>query len=425
MIASRPLLLAACATVAAAACGGRAAIEDPLAPVPVRVAADEVEPPPLRVQWKWSPERTVAGESAAEARERERALLRAELATRPPAVGDSVVVVASGDALRAHRAADGAVLWRARLAAPVIAGPVVVGEWVVAGTQSGDWFWLAAHDGAVRGVWHAAGSADDLVAAAGRVVVAFADRLIAVTLPADAAEPKVLWQRELAGGDAAGATTSATTERSEDTRRLAVGSDEAVVYLTWRRGAAAIALDSGRELWRRADLRLLPVRAAVGAGRLFLIGADSVPTALSARDGHRAWRGKRVGSLVAAAPAYADGVVWVAGLDAALHGYAAATGSHLFRVPLAARCYVDLTAYARWIVAGPSSGPWTLVRAPLRPASPSDPGQPRTLTVAADGDVEWPAAAGGAGVALTDTTASLRLLRPGASPYLPPPGAAR
>ncbi len=356
--------------------------DDPLAPVPTKVDEKDIEPPALRVQWTFEPKIDDAAES------RTRPSL-----TQPPALDSSNVYTVQGDIVRAIALEDGVPRWEIHFIAPIELPPLpVVGGIAVATARR--WSWVD-QDGRVVATLKLERQPSDATAVAAGIVQVDATGAQLIVGPQDGVEPTPRWDTEI---------------RQARAVSLAPGGEE--VYVTDASGAiTAVATTSGNVLWSQDEARAIPSRVAVDSRTLYVVGNDDRLRAFRRRNGRRAWIGKRIGVRIASAPVVVDEVVWVAGLDAALHGFDANNGSHLFRVEIAGRAHIDLVSWDRWVIASPVYGPWMLVRAPMRAIGPSDPGLPRQYTIASGGDLEHRPAAGAAGVVLTDASGTVRLLK--------------
>lgn len=366
-------------------CGGRAALDEPLAAIPFKVEAKLVEPAALRVEWSLSPPPLAAGNDAEE---------KPPTPTRSPAVDAHLVYVPYGDVVRAARVEDGSPLWSVHLPGPAVLPPVVVDSGIAVATARA-WMWID-REGRAGGLLPLAVEPVDAASAGELLVFVDGAEVHAVRPPGGDAGARTVWTTPLPG--ATGVGLGPTRQQ--------------VVVTAGEQGVAALGLADGAIRWQRADTSVITARAAVGPRRAFVVRADSRIRALSLDDGDVDWTSRAIGVRVSGAPVLVDDIVWVAGLDAALHGYDAGSGSHLFRLGLSGRVYVDLVTWGRWVIASPGYGPWSLVRGPLIAVGPADPGAPRKLDIAAGGDLEIAPGTGPAGVAVVDASGQLRLLRP-------------
>lgn len=389
-----PTLLAAALLVPA--CGGRAALDEPLAPIPVGVDQELVEPPMLRVEWTVGAT-VITGLTEQEEGDR--------VPTRGPALDQGFAYLPYGNAVRALRLEDGSVAWTAYLPGPALLPPVTLAPAIAVATDSA-WLWIDA-DGRARGVSPVEAPPRDAVAAGDLLVYVDGAAVHALRSPTDEAGPRVVWNTPLPG---AAFLRSGPGGRS-------------VVVTAGDQGVAAVDLVGGAVRWSHQNLEVIAARPAVGPRRTFVVGTDTRIRALSLADGDVDWTSKPIGVRVSSAPAMVDDVVWVAALDAALHGYTADGGSQLFRISLSGRAYIDLVSWNRWIVASPRPGPWSLVRGPLAAVGPANPGSPRKVDVSTGGDIELPPGAGPPGLVVVDTDGTVRLLRPPPWARGRPPGA--
>ena len=313
------------------------------------------------------------------------------LATQGAAVGATLAYVPRETELLALRLSDGSEAWRLELGVAIASQPIPDMEGVLVPTLDG---WILIDDSArmrsALGTDHPA-----------RAAVATVDGLVQVDSggvqrlrlrPVEAAES--VWRSDLEGAAAIALT---------DDAELAVIVDES--------GAVtALRVADGSVAWVSAE-SALPFRPAVYREHAIVIGQDHRVRALRLRDGKRSWTSKEIGVRVGAAPVVVDRVIWVPGLDSAVHGFDWG-GSHLFRVAVTGRVYIDLQSWGRWVVVSPQYGPWTMVRAPLRRLGPGDPGLPRTVTITSDGELSLRPGVGALGVVVIDDAGSVRLLTP-------------
>jgi outer membrane protein assembly factor BamB len=371
-------LAAACvAVVALPGCGGNRATEDLLAPVPTKVDPRDVEPTPLVELWKLEPEGDPDDEDAP------------PLPSVPGALGAAHAFVARGSELLALDIADGRLAWTLELGSPAIAPLLSIGESVAAPTASA-WL-LAGPRGRLQGVVPVATPPLAAVALEGGLVQVDGQTVRRLRLyPAE--QSGEVWALDVPGASAVAIDESART----------------AVVTTSEGPIVGVNLANGRRLWENREIEALPLRPTIAGSEAIVVGVDSRLRAIRLSNGKRRWTSKDIGVQVAAAPAVLDGVVWAAGLDSALHAYQPG-GSHLFRLPLAGRVFIDLVTWDRWVFVSPQYGPWSIVRAPLRRMGPADPGQPRGLALVADGDLDLSPAVGPAGVLAIDATGVIRL----------------
>ncbi len=368
-------------------CGGGGAI-DPLAPIPLRVAPEDVEPVALRQHWNIQFELDVDGDD------------EPDPPTQAPALGTGAVFIAYGTQMLARDRDNGALLWQLRLASEIILAPIAIGEEVLIVTED-RWLWLDAL-GRTNTALEFDSAPLDTAIIGRRVYVTDSDGVYALRLSGEGTNARIVqvWRRELDGA-------SELTASPPDERLFVIADDG---------GVHALGVRDGRLLWSSDGVEASGPRPASIAGTLFVVATDYRVVAIDAGNGKQRWRSKEIGVRVTGAPAVNDDLVWVAGLDAALHGYAIGGGSHRHRVPLAGRTYVDLAVWGRWVLASPQAGPWTLVRGPLRSNGPADPGFPRSVMLAAESDLTLPVGVGPGGVATVETSGMVRLFTPQRGP---------
>lgn len=371
-------------------CAGGPGVEDPLAPIPGHVDEADVAPPGLRPAWSVEVElegREGRGTTASEEDE-------AAGPTMRPALGTANAYLVFGRRLVALELEEGSVRWEVSAPGPVVLSPVVVGEDVAIASE-GSWTFIDAA-GRVVGALRGAGTPVAATAAAGRLVE-IRDAEVRAVVRDPQHGPGVAWARPLEGASSVTAT--------EDGSMVLVVDEAGVLH--------ALAVASGERRWSQDGAAALAGAIAVGEGRAFVAGRDRFLRAVRLRDGKVDWRSRSFGVDLAGAPAVADGVVWVGGMTTALQGLDADSGSNLFRVRIASRSYLDLVRWGHWVVASPSYGPWTVVRAPLRQLGPANPGTPVVSTIPSEGnEIALAPAAGPRGVLLVDAGGTVRLLTP-------------
>ena len=355
------------------ACAPSASVDDALV-LPYReVDLRDIAPARLRPQWQ------VIQPQTEEARR----------LTASPALDDEHVYAVYEDLLEAHRAADGSIAWRAYFDSPIAVAPVIVGGRIAVANAT-HWIWLLPHNGAVTDRMELWGTPVDAIAIDDELGLADSAG-VARLAPGD-----LRWRRDLVG-------VSAIESTPDGTRLFATAAP-----------ASLHALDTadGRLLWESHET-LGGSRIAVTDRWIYGVGTDRRLHSLDIQDGRSRWRTQELGIEVRGAPAILNNIVWVAGLDALLYGFDSSGGSELFKLPLAARNYLDLVGWKDWLVVSPHYGPWTLVRSPRRqPSSLSPGGVPLNYTIASLGELRLAPAAGAMGVALADSAGQLLLLTP-------------
>jgi hypothetical protein len=378
---STPLWLAL--VTLCAGCGGNAAF-DPLAPIPVRVAPTEVEPVALRQHWTVRFELDVDDDDEPDA------------PSHGPALGSDAVFIAYTSQMLARDRDNGNLLWQLRLASEIALAPIAIDDGVVIATED-HWLWIDAL-GRTKAALDLVATPLDTTTIGRRIYVTDSEGVYALRLNDESAVATIteVWQTELEGARVLTASLP----------------DERLFVISTHGRVHALAVRDGRVLWTSDSVEAGGPRPATIAGTLFVVANDFRVVALNADDGKRRWRSKEIGVRITGAPAANGDLVWVPGLDAALHGYATAGGSHQHRVALAGRVYVDLAVWGRWVIASPQAGPWTLLRGPLRRNGPADPGLPRVLPLSAESDLSLPPGVGPGGVAVVETNGTVRLFTP-------------
>ncbi len=367
------------ALLANVACSGAVAL-DPLAPVQTRVDPDEVSTPPLRVAW------TVSASDEDGDR---------EVPTHAAAVGDSAIFVAYSNRLDALSLEDGNKLWEAHLSAPLAFAPVAF-RGGVALASGPRWLWLDA-SGTATAFADARGPVNDaLVVSEGLVVVS--DEQVRLLDLSAGNSLTMAWSTALPGG-----------------RRASTGQDGSSLYVTNEDGSVtALATATGTARWRSTEVEAAPLRPAAGEA-VYVVDHGGQLHALRHRDGKRMWDAKYIGMRVSGSPVARDGLVWVPGLDAAVHAFTAGGGSHQHRIKGNGRIHMDVVGWGPWVIASPQYGPWIIVQAPRSSRGPADPGTPRILRIDSDDDLALPPAVdteGKIGVVVIDSTGTIRFLTP-------------
>ena len=204
-----------------------------------------------------------------------------------PGAGAGLVVVGSsaGDVVALH-VADGAVAWRARVSSEVLSAPAVGERIAVVRTGDGKLFGLDTANGERSWVYDRTvpvltlrGTSAPVIA--GDVVVAGFDsgHLVAVSL----ADGELLWESHVAAP-----TGHTELERLVDMDADPVVSDGVVYVVAFQGRVAAFDLDTGQPLWERD----LSSHAGIGAGRRLVYVTDdqSHVWAFDRGNGSSLWR---------------------------------------------------------------------------------------------------------------------------------------
>lgn len=286
----------------------------------------------------------------------------AKVDTRLPLVWDQgLLFAASGQEVRALRAADGSMAWRAPIGE--IQTPLTsVAGWLIAGTKAGDIVALRALDGSE--IWRRpiAGALAAAPAVEGdRIYVPFESGRVAAW-QIERGEP--VWQRTL-GGRPGGVLALPD--------RIFLGASDNFLY--------CLARSDGEILWRwrtAADVVGLP---SADDRRVYFVSLDNVVRALDRRTGVQRWK-QLLPARHLGGPQVAGGIVMAAMPTVQLLFFLADTGRPAASLdlasPLAAGAAalettgeggylfvttVDSTGVARLVAFGPASRP---ALAPLR-----------------------------------------------------------
>lgn len=311
-------------------------------------------------------------------RETGRELWRASVLAQHAAAADQGrVVVATIDALIALDATTGATSWRIALKGAAVP-PMARGGWVLVGTASGDLLALRGADGTL--VWRVALGAplQSVPAIDGdRAYLALADgALVALDLTTG----QVIWQQKLPAPG--GAITPAGD-------RLFVGCRDNFFY--------SIDARNGKRRWRWRTGADVPFGAAYDEARVYFVSLDNLLRALDVDSGTLQWR-QPLDTRPIAAPRLNGGELTLAGLGAELLLFKAKDGTPIGKWTAPAELSVapllfgasDATLVRAVVVTGDASGDWRLYAvsaviepspAPLkeipgRPLSPDIPPAP-------------------------------------------------
>ncbi len=368
-------LLLVGALLSISACSSTVAL-DPLAPVPTKVDPSEIASPALRPAWTYS--------SIDEDGDR-------EVPTHPAAVGEHAIFIAYTDRLVALDL-EGEELWAARQNGALTFGPVAFGGGVALASEAG-WLWLDGNGSATALLDPGDVINDALVIPAGLVVVGNESvQLLTLSVTESLA---TAWSTPLSGGLRVGASPEGDS-----------------LYVTDEDGTVtALVATTGHVSWRNTEIEVAPLRPAVDRA-VYVIDRDGRLHALRRRDGKRMWGAKEIGMRVSGSPAVSGNLVWVPGLDAAVHAFTIGAGDHQFRIRGNGRIHLDLAAWGRWVIASPQYGPWVIVQGPRKRMRPADPGAARVLSIVSDDDIALPTAVGPAGVVLIESAGTVRLLTP-------------
>ena len=188
-----------------------------------------------------------------------------------PGAGSGLVVVgSSGGDVVALDGADGAVAWRARVSSEVLSAPAVGEGIAVVRTVDGKLFGLDTADGGQSWVYDRTvpvltlrGTSTPVIA--GDVVVAGFDsgHLVALSL----GDGQLLWESHVAAP-----TGRTELERLADMDADPLVSDGVVYVVTFQGRVAAIDLDTGQPLWERD----LSSHAGIGVGRRLVYVTDEL-----------------------------------------------------------------------------------------------------------------------------------------------------
>lgn len=360
---------------AAWACGGGNVATDPLASIAESVPEDERAPAPLTEVWRREP---------------------ATPLTLRPAVGGSNVYLAMEARLAAWSAEDGSTRWAPiDLDSGISAPPAALGQQVVVATRGGS-------SGAPRMWWFS--DTGTLVA----------QETVDAPVREISAEPgTVMFIDEQGVGRRGGGL--AWHEPVEDAATIELGPDLLLAVVTTTDGRVlAFATRDGALRWQYdAGARVSRVR--ISDQRVFFgTGAGDV-LALSDDDGGVVWR-RELGTAVLGAPALAQDLLWVAGLDARLRAFNAGNGTEMspFNVALSSRNYLDIAAWEPWVIVGATYGPWLAVRAPMRFETTQRATQVSVRQANTPGhpDLALAAGSGPAGVAVVNWDGTVVFLQP-------------
>ena len=206
----------------------------------------------------------------------------------------------------------------------------------------------------------------------------------------------------------------------DDALTVQLASDDDLAIVTTSTGRLiALDLRDGGIRWQH-DVGSEITRAHVSGSRVFVGTTQRELIAYRTADGKQAWR-RNMGTALLGAPAQAEDLLWVAGLDARLTALKASNGTQMHTIDLSSRNYLDIAAFGQWAVVGARYGPWLAVRAPTSTersqGNARRPTQPIRVVVqqppaAGTPDLMIPAGSGPAGVAVVGGDGMVVFLQP-------------
>ncbi|GMG87400.1 outer membrane protein assembly factor BamB [Biformimicrobium ophioploci] len=230
--------------------------------------------------------------------------------------GDGVVVVASynGEVIGVD-SGNGAVLWRAQLSSEVLSAPAVASGIVVVQTLDGKVLGLQAQSGTVE--WRYAANMPVLTLRGTSSPVVSADTVIAALdngklVGLGLYDGVLRWEQRVAV-----AQGTSELERVIDIDGVPVVRGDLVFAASYQGRVAALSRDGGRGLWARDASTHHSV--AVGAGNVYLSGADGTVSAFNVRDGQVLWSNDQLLRRQLSGPAFLDDTIVVGDLDGYLH----------------------------------------------------------------------------------------------------------
>lgn len=234
---------------------------------------------------------------------------QAVITTRPPAVGDGMLVVARSDALAAYDAATGDETWTALPGVTLSAPPAWTGDRFVVSTAAAEIIALRPADGEILWQRRLGSPTQHLPALLDETAIVMTlDDGRVVALKGQTGEP--VWERRLEGALSAPATAR---------DRVFVGSTNNYFY--------ALDGDTGNRAWRwrtGGDV----VGAAATDDRVYFASLDNLLRAVNRGNGNQQWKAA-MQTRPSAPPMVVGDVVLVAGVAPRLSGYAGKTGAAL------------------------------------------------------------------------------------------------
>jgi outer membrane protein assembly factor BamB len=228
---------------------------------------------------------------------------------------------AAGEVL-AMQASDGRLLWRRQVSSEVLAAPTVSGGMVLVRAVDDQVFGLDAQDGKQRWVFKRSTPALTLhgtsapAVSGDKVFVGLADgALVALGLY----DGRLLWETQIAEPKG-----RSELEHMVDIDSDPVVVDDTVYTVAYQGHAAAVDVQSGRELWTRDFSAYIGLRTT--GDRLFAVNEQGDIWALDRGTGATVWKQDKLAYRRVTAPAVLDGDLIVADFEGYLHWLDADTG---------------------------------------------------------------------------------------------------
>lgn len=237
-----------------------------------------------------------------------------------------VPLAAGRDGVLAHDLVGGQTRWRTDLG-PVVSGPLVIGQTVVAAALDGTLAGLATADGATR--WT---TRRDTTAAYHASPVAVGSDVIA-------ADDR---GRVVRFGAADGSERWSVSIGEPVYNAMAIEGD-LVVIPTTRGSLVGLSAARGSEVWRvRLGDGVRVGAPAISNGRIVVGTTEGDVVAVEAATGAEIWR-TRLEGVVRARPAFGDGIVYVGTFAQRLAALDLATGMRVWDTEVRGRVKTDLT----------------------------------------------------------------------------------
>ena len=246
-------------------------------------------------------------------------------------VNDKLTIIADGNGqVIALNTADGAIRWQQNVGNQVLALAAIANGVVVVKTVADKVITLSAKNGSL--LWHFDGNAPTLILRGGsqakivgnKVIVGFADGKLRAF---DLYKGSLLWEQIIAQPEG-----GFEVERMVDITASFQESDGVVYVVSYQGNLAALAVDSGRILWRHKLSSYTGL--TVGNGYLYVTDAQSHVYCFAIQDGTNIWQQTTLQARNITAPVLFEKYVIVADAQGYIHWLAQKDGQFVARQQL-------------------------------------------------------------------------------------------